>query len=449
MKRFILLSLAFGALTFGACKKDEPTLGNPPTEADAQFTYEASAESDNIIIFTAANASMTAQWDFGNGTTGEGTTVEALYPTAGEYTVVLTVFNSGGSASSSQVITIEQDDASLLDDPIYNLLTGGISVGQQTWVIDSNIDAHFGVGPNPIGSAGNFPEWYAAGCNEKQGAGYYNDRFTFHLNAFKFDQITNGSVYVNAEQADNFPGSEETNVADYRAPYEDRIGATWTVTVDDDTTLSISGDAFIGYYSGANTYKIVRITENELFIRCEDAANPDLFWYQRLIPEGYDSGSDCDPGGGGGGTGYALPIDFETEEPVFEAFGGSTVTIIDNPHPGGINTSNRVLETVHGNETWAGIFVDLEDPLNFSSETEIAVKIYAPTTGTMRMKLESQANSNVFVEKDVDVTAANQWIEVSVDWTGEDADTYDRLVLFPGWDVANAGTFYLDDIKQQ
>ncbi len=449
MKRLILFSLAIGALSMASCKKDDPQLGDAPTEADAQFTYEVSSESDNIIIFTAANSQLTAQWDLGNGSTAEGTTVEGLYPQAGEYTIVLTVFNSGGSASSSQTITIEQDDPTLLDDPIYNILTGGAAgSGSRTWVIDSNIDAHFGVGPNPSGAAGDYPEWYAAACNEKQGAGYYNDRFTFHLSAFKFDQVPNGSVYINTEQAGNFANSEETNVGDYRAPYEDRIGETWTVTIDEDTTLSISGDAFIGYYTGVNDYKIVRISENELFIRYEDAANPDLAWYQRLIPEGYDSGSDCETGGGGG-TGYALPIDFETVEPEFEAFGGSTDTIIDNPFPTGINTSNRVLETVHGNETWAGIFVDLEDPLDFSTNTNITVKLYAPSTGTMRFKIESQANSNTFVEKDVTVSTANDWVEVTVDFSGEAADTYDRLVLFPGWDVANAGTFYLDDIVQE
>ena len=39
--------------------------------------------------------------------------------------------------------------------------------------------------------------------------------------------------------------------------------------------------------------------------------------------------------------------------------------------------------------------------------------------------------------------------EVKIDFTGEPSGTYDRLVFFPGWGVASAGTFYLDDIKQQ
>ncbi|MEQ9186855.1 MAG: PKD domain-containing protein [Cryomorphaceae bacterium] len=448
MKRLFIFMVAISILGIEACKKDDPTLGDPPTEADAKFTYAASSESDNIIVFTASNPDLTAQWDFGNGTSGEGSTATGTYPQAGDYVVVLTVFNEGGSASSSQTITIAQDDPTLLDDPLYNILTGGASIGTKTWVIDSNIDAHFGVGPNPSGAAGNFPEWYAATCNEKSGGGMYDDRYVFNLNGFGFDMKTGGEVYINAEQAGNFPGSYESPVADYTAPYDDRLGESWTIVVDDDTTLSISGDAFLGYYTGVNEYQVVKMTENEIFLRYLDAANGDLAWYIRLIPEGYDSGDDCEGGGGGGET-YSLPLDFESIEPAFTTFGGSTDTIIDNPDQSGINTSNRVLETVHGDQTWAGLFVDLTDPLDFSTNTSITVKVWAPSTGTMRVKLEAQADANTFVEKDVTVSAANEWVEVTIDFTGETADTYDRLVLFPGWDVANAGTFYLDDISQQ
>jgi hypothetical protein len=124
------------------------------------------------------------------------------------------------------------------------------------------------------------------------------------------------------------------------------------------------------------------------------------------------------------------------------------VAIINNPDASGINTSSRVLETVHGNEPWAGFFVNLEDPLDFATQTSISVKVWAPDTGTFRFKLEEQANPNNFVEMDASVTQANTWQEISVDFAGSPA-VFDRLVLFPGWDVANAGTFYVDDITQQ
>lgn len=133
--------LALGALLFfaAACGEDDkPSIGTPPSQSDAAFTYAASAQSDNVIEFTASNSSVSASWDFGNGATGEGTNVSASYPFAGTYTVTLTVQNSGGSASSTQDITIAQDDPNLINNPIYDLLTGGTAgPGSKTWAIDS------------------------------------------------------------------------------------------------------------------------------------------------------------------------------------------------------------------------------------------------------------------------------------------------------------------------
>ena len=146
---------------------------------------------------------------------------------------------------------------------------------------------------------------------------------------------------------------------------------------------------------------------------------------------------------------YILPIDFELIDVNFTPFGNSTDTTVDNPDTTGVNLSKRVLETVHGNETWAGVFVDLKSQLDFSSNTEIAVKILAPNTGVLRIKLEDSNDGTIFIEKDVAVNAAQAWIEVKIDFAGEPSGTYDRLVFFPGWGVASAGTFYLDDIKQQ
>jgi len=86
--------------------------------------------------------------------------------------------------------------------------------------------------------------------------------------------------------------------------------------------------------------------------------------------------------------------------------------------------------------------------LDFSTATNIEVKVWAPDTGDFRIKLENQANTAEFVEKDFSVSTANEWVLVSIDFSDAAADTYDRLVVFPGWDVPNAGTFHLDDFEQ-
>jgi hypothetical protein len=51
------------------------------------------------------------------------------------------------------------------------------------------------------------------------------------------------------------------------------------------------------------------------------------------------------------------------------------------------------------------------------------------------------------VEVDTNITVANSWQEITVDFSGSPT-SFDKLVLFPGWNVVNAGTYYIDDIKQ-
>ena len=440
---FAVILMLFTLLS--SCKKDEPTLGDPPTAADAAFTYTASTTSPNIIVFTASNSSLSAQWDLGNGASASGATVNGVYPYAGTYTVVLTVQNSGGSANSTQDIVIDQDDPTLIDNPIYDLLTGGADgPGYKSWAVDSVVAGHFGVGPNPSGAAGDYPEWYAASALEKTGSGMYNDLYTFHLQNFSFDMITNGDIYVNSAIAGSppFTDTAASNVGDFTAQYPNLLGETWVLNEGEDTTITLSGDAMMVYWTGVQTYKIIHIEENKLILRWEDASNEGLAWYGTLVPEGFVSNPDPPA------PSYSLPLDFEVIEPEFTTFGNSTDSIIDNPDASGINTSSRVLETVHGNETWAGLYVNLEENLDFSTQTSIKIKVWAPVTGPFRLKLESQADANSFVEMDMEVTEASTWQEITWDMTGTPT-SFDRLVIFPGWGVSDAGTFYIDDIKQE
>lgn len=443
MKYFNYLLVALLALGVASCKKEDPTLGPAPSAGDAAFTATPTTANPNIVDFKLNNTDIRATWDLGNGSTGSGNTITGTYPSAGTYTVTVNVFTSGGSATSSQDITIAQDDPSLLSSPLFDLLTGGTGgSGSKAWVIDSANDGHFGLGPDPIGAAGNSPEWYSAGALEKAGVGMYDDRYEFSIIGFQFDMKNNGDVYVHNTLAGDFPGSVE-NLTDYTAPYTEQLGETWTITEGSDTTLTVSGTSFLGMYTGVQTYRILSLTDTSMFLQYKHH-DGGFHWYLRLIPEGFV------PNNGGGGTPtFSLPLDFEGTPPVFTTFGNSTFGVIANPDMSGINTSANVLETVHGNETWAGLFVDLDAALDFSTNTTITLKVWAPVTGDFRFKVENSSDTNDFVELDAVVTTANAWEEISVDFVGSTSGVYDRLVVFPGWNVANAGTFYLDDIAQQ
>lgn len=280
MNSKLLFSIALISLMF-SCKKAEPKLGDPPSVWDASFEFVASANNANIIDFTANNSTIQCIWDFGNGTTAKGAKVSCPYPYAGTYTVKLTVFASGGSKSTTQQITINQDNLGLLNNPLYTLLTGGINgPGYKTWIIDSLSSGHFGVGPDPISALGNIPEWWSAGANEKPGCGLYDDKYVFHLNGFKFDMINNENVYIHNSLASSFPGSYQ-NLGDYTAPYSNQMNESWNLVEGTDTTITISNNAFIGFYTGVKTYKIIDITDSTLFLQYKHHAG-GLHWYLKL-----------------------------------------------------------------------------------------------------------------------------------------------------------------------
>ena len=202
----VLLSI-FSLIILISCHKN-PQLGIPPSQQDANFTYAPSDTNANVIVLTANNPNILCMWDFGNGIKKQGNKVVTSYPYAGTYTIKLTVFNKGGSKSSTQDVVISQDDLSLLNNPFYTKLTGGASgPGFKTWHVDSISSGHLGVGPDPESALGSVPEWWAAGANEKPGCGMYDDRYVFYLNGFKFDMVNHGDTYIHNSLAGQFPGS--------------------------------------------------------------------------------------------------------------------------------------------------------------------------------------------------------------------------------------------------
>ena len=181
-------------------------------------------------------------------------------------------------------MVIAQTDLTLLDNPFFNKLTGGANgPGYKTWVIDSVLSGHFGVGPDPESPLGATPEWWAAGANEKPGCGLYNDKYVFHLNAFKFDMITNGDVYLHNSLAASFPGSFQ-NLGDFTAPYANQMDKSWNLVEGPENTITLSNGAFIGFYTGVNTYRILELTDTTMYLQYGHHAG-GLNWYLKLKAE--------------------------------------------------------------------------------------------------------------------------------------------------------------------
>ncbi|MFN5909915.1 MAG: PKD domain-containing protein [Bacteroidota bacterium] len=275
--------ILFSTLFLFSCKKDY-TMGDAPSDEDAQFAYVVSLSNANTIEFTASNPDLQCLWDLGNGIKKQGSNVTGEYPYAGTYTVKLTVFGNGGSKSSSQIISIAQDDLTLLNNPFYNKLTGGVNgPGFKVWHVDSAAVAHLGVGPDPESALGSTPEYWASSPNEKPGCGIYDDRYIFYLNGFKFDMVNHGDVYIHNTLSSTFPGSFQ-NLFDYTAPYTDQLDESWQITEGTENVLSVSNNAFLGFYSGFNTYRILEITDTTMYLQYAHHAG-GLLWYLKLKSE--------------------------------------------------------------------------------------------------------------------------------------------------------------------
>jgi hypothetical protein len=453
-----------------ACKDDEAELASVPTEADAAFTFTPSAENDNILNFTASSSAFLKKWDFGNGATAQGDIVKGTFPVKGTYNVTLTVYTAGGSISHTQTVDIAETDPTLLDIPVYNFLTGGKDAAEgKTWVVDKNTKGHLGVGP----SAGTWPEWYSAAPGDKDGKNLYDDEMTFTLAGFSYKQVTNGTVYVNGAFGSTFAGAvKEDGGNDYLAPFNGPAGMTWSLTEvsANKWQLTINGGGFMGYYSGAATYEILALGENELYVRSIQGNEPGNAWYQRFVPKGYEVPNEPPP--------YKIDNIYQNFDGqgnfTFVNDGQGTIVTYDNPAPVPINESAKVGKYTKPNgqpAEYANVQIPLAYKMDIRARHIFKLKVFIPsyndytTTGgeawqayntlqkQVSVKLQnSELGGNAYTTQ-AEVIQKNlqtdKWLELTFDFSAYANRTdFDKVVVQIGGEaIFTGGIFFLDDFQ--
>jgi hypothetical protein len=284
----ILLVVAAGALLI-SCNPMDPDahkLGPAPSESQLAFMVTPTAVSPNIVeLQNTSSVAGVALWDLGNGTTVKGDKVSATYPFKGEYTVTMSLYTTGGSATISQVVTIAADDYGLLDTPGFNALTGGADALEgKTWVFAKYTTGHFGVDDvNAAPNAGGW--WWACPPQGKEGCSLYTNEFTFIQKGTKFIWTNNGYIYTNANGMAHIgiPGTA-TPVDDFDVPYVPADNLTFSLD-EDNMILTLSGGAFLGHYAGVSEYHIISLTEHEMRLWCRSEAEPGNAWYYIFVPK--------------------------------------------------------------------------------------------------------------------------------------------------------------------
>jgi len=173
----------------------------------------------------------------------------------------------------------------------------------------------------------------------------------------------------------------------------------------------------------------------------------NIYYYKEVVeptPNVDDSGA----------TQVALPIGFEASLTYnFEGFEGADSEIVANPDPSGINPTATVMRTTKtaGAQFFAGTFIDLDVPIDFSSSQKLRIKTWSPKSGIpVRVRLENADNS-VGLELDANTTTTNEWEELEWDFSSQDTSAdFVRIVIFFEFieDLAGDGsTYYFDDIQ--
>ena len=183
----------------------------------------------------------------------------------------------------------------LVNEAPANPLTG---TGSKTWVIDgynkrtaeakaeSGLAINGFMGLGPLNSNGQ--SWWAAGPGDKSFANvgwtFYDWKITF-TSAGQLKIVTEGEGYGRKKFDGEGFNSTKIDGDDMSFPYN---GGDYTYTLDNSSPypkLTLSGNAFMGYYCGTQEYEIVALTDNVLAVVVHNTAEGQD-WVFVYVPEG-------------------------------------------------------------------------------------------------------------------------------------------------------------------
>lgn len=149
----------------------------------------------------------------------------------------------------------------------------------------------------------------------------------------------------------------------------------------------------------------------------------------------------------------ALPLDFEADANAysFTEFSGAPTEVIVNPDASGINTSTQVAKTLkdNGAATFAGAFIDLDSPIDFSVSSTLSLKVWSPIANNQVLLKLEDLNSDAEIEVSQVVNTTNEWVELEFDFSAADPSIeWGRVIFFFDFNVPGSGLeFYFDDLS--
>ncbi|GAL85229.1 hypothetical protein MYP_2458 [Sporocytophaga myxococcoides] len=243
---------------------------NSPYAAD--FTVEEVDDFTFKVKSTTPNP-LTQVFKFANGDSSTTEEASVKFPFAGTYDITLKVNTSKGPSSITRKVTVKKDDESNPDltNETFRLLTGGReAVNGKTWVL-AKVKGSGGNG----GRDALVPQWNLA-LNGPTGPefenGMLNNEFTFNIRGYQYIP-KNTNVTVNWAAANAFFGKNQPDYNDIAYSDPKHTQAPFKLTPVNDTylgnvyALTILNGSYLGYFENRFTSKIMRITEDSLYVR--------------------------------------------------------------------------------------------------------------------------------------------------------------------------------------
>lgn len=297
------------AMVFVSCQDDDASFGDIIAPTDVTISAEiVGADSANpngdgtgIVNFNASsNGAITYRFNFGDNSDVKVAASGAIthrFSLTGTNTYSVTVIASGrGGVSSTATINIDVF-SSFEDQEAKDFLTGGAGLSK-TWYWAADKPGNIGLGPNAVQSGGEhtFSQWFTSDAWHGDKLCMYDAEFVFTQSAdgeVTFEQLTD-IAYTPGDFAASIGVDGDTCHGTDVAPSLDGVKnvsfapSTSTATVDGDyrgTTINFSDGGFMSWYVAVSSLEIIEITENTLFVRMTDSANPDLAWYCKYQTE--------------------------------------------------------------------------------------------------------------------------------------------------------------------
>ena len=436
----VMLILAFGSVMFlFSCNEDEDPVQAPV----AGFSFSVNNDT-GVVTFTntSTGEGNTYSWNFGDSQTSDQESPSNTYAASGDYIVVLTATNEGGSDTETQTVTVTLPDTGpeCTDETAQSTSAADLNI---TFLSDPEDDititsdnAGYERVANPDFMNSVNPSCFVGQITRDGAASVFaNNQFTL---AEKLDFNVNGSLKIKVWSP--------TASSSVTLKLEDAADAAVNTEVTVPVAAANTWEELTFNFTNADN-KFDKIV---LFFDLNSDASTTYYFDDLMLVAGDGTGG-CTVETEESLSAADLNLTFltdplETLSIVSDNAGYARIANPDSDNE--VNSSCSVAEiTRDGASLFANNQFTLDAKLDFNGTGGFTLKAWSAGTGTtVTVKLEDAADAGINTEQTVTMTKSSEWEELTFSFDNQD-NKYDKIVLFFDLNTNNSATYYFDDLK--